>query len=366
MVVAIAIGWRLYLIEILHQTTTPPRALLLTLWLYLIEILHQTTTARILILETQRLYLIEILHQTTTSPRYIFRVQGCILSKFYIKPQLVARVAIYNVVVSYRNSTSNHNEKTGKIKKVNVVSYRNSTSNHNHYIEHLFRREVVSYRNSTSNHNSPLGYCAPVALYLIEILHQTTTAQLFQCPVFQLYLIEILHQTTTAYPTYRDYLLLYLIEILHQTTTRRATILSTYCCILSKFYIKPQLFVLRFRSCMVVSYRNSTSNHNAVGNLTSQSELYLIEILHQTTTNANVTKKNKSCILSKFYIKPQQRESHENANVVVSYRNSTSNHNGAWETVPIYKLYLIEILHQTTTSGLILIDKVLLTGCLPL
>ena len=29
-------------------------------------------------------------------------------------------------------------------------------------------------------------------------------------------------------------------------------------------------------------------------------------------------------------------------------------------------LYLIEILHQTTTSGLILIDKVLLTGCLPL
>ena len=30
------------------------------------------------------------------------------------------------------------------------------------------------------------------------------------------------------------------------------------------------------------------------------------------------------------------------------------------------ELYLIEILHQTTTSGLILIDKVLLTGCLPL
>lgn len=34
--------------------------------------------------------------------------------------------------------------------------------------------------------------------------------------------------------------------------------------------------------------------------------------------------------------------------------------------VPAFKLYLIEILHQTTTSGLILIDKVLLTGCLPL
>ena len=52
-------------------------------------------------------------------------------------------------------------------------------------------------------------------------------------------------------------------------------------------------------------------------------QLYLIEILHQTTTNP----------------KEQERS---------------------------VLLYLIEILHQTTTSGLILIDKVLLTGCLPL
>lgn len=51
--------------------------------------------------------------------------------------------------------------------------------------------------------------------------------------------------------------------------------------------------------------------------------LYLIEILHQTTTIGHVF-------------------------------------------LPRYLLYLIEILHQTTTSGLILIDKVLLTGCLPL
>ena len=51
--------------------------------------------------------------------------------------------------------------------------------------------------------------------------------------------------------------------------------------------------------------------------------LYLIEILHQTTTIDNAESVNQL-------------------------------------------LYLIEILHQTTTSGLILIDKVLLTGCLPL
>ena len=33
--------------------------------------------------------------------------------------------------------------------------------------------------------------------------------------------------------------------------------------------------------------------------------LYLIEILHQTTTHANVHRIGQSCILLKFYIKPQ-------------------------------------------------------------
>ena len=33
--------------------------------------------------------------------------------------------------------------------------------------------------------------------------------------------------------------------------------------------------------------------------------LYLIEILHQTTTSMPVTRRSRSCILLKFYIKPQ-------------------------------------------------------------
>ena len=58
------------------------------------------------------LYLIEILHQTTTVYLSIFPLQGCILSKFYIKPQHL-RILIGLVdVVSYRNSTSNHNNFT--------------------------------------------------------------------------------------------------------------------------------------------------------------------------------------------------------------------------------------------------------------
>ena len=55
----------------------------------------------------------------------------------------------------------------------------------------------------------------------------------------------------------------------------------------------------------VVSYFNSTSNHNAkvlaAGNIT----LFLISILHQTTTTGRVFCISRSCFLFQFYIKPQ-------------------------------------------------------------
>ena len=164
------------------------------------------------------LYLIEILHQTTT-----YRLLGhlslrCILSKFYIKPQLFMDTRPNPIVVSYRNSTSNHNVWRRAQKRRKVVSYRNSTSNHNGYAE--------SY--------------VLLSLYLIEILHQTTTF--------------INHEETGN--------MLYLIEILHQTTTLVFVLMAFCSCILSKFYIKPQ------RAC-----------------------------IHE--------KRPRSCILSKFYIKPQ-------------------------------------------------------------
>jgi len=60
-----------------------------------------------------------------------------------------------------------------------------------------------------------------------------------------LYLIEILHQTTTIVSRSPKNSPLYLIEILHQTTTKRHLPRPNICCILSKFYIKPQLSQLR-------------------------------------------------------------------------------------------------------------------------
>ena len=142
-------------------------------------------------------------------------------------------------------------------------------------------------------------------LYLIEILHQTTTVVQRELLGAVLYLIEILHQTTTVVQRELLGAVLYLIEILHQTTTRRVSGYRFPCCILSKFYIKPQHRVILNDIHRVVSYRNSTSNHNLRPVRRLFASLYLIEILHQTTTLNRACKSFRGCILSKFYIKPQ-------------------------------------------------------------
>ena len=191
--------------------------------LYLIEILHQTTTTSVYPSFRFPLYLIEILHQTTTSSGPIVCITSCILSKFYIKPQLDHPSVGYCFVVSYRNSTSNHNS----------------------CLILLILRMVVSYRNSTSNHNSAFVTRSDTLLYLIEILHQTTTFD-FR-PRF------------------------------------------SPGCILSKFYIKPQLICCSsvWRECCILS------------------KFYIKP--QQCPPSVEIS---ASCILSKFYIKPQQRVRH--------------------------------------------------------
>ncbi len=212
--------------------------------MYLIEILHQTTTLHGYSLRHSELYLIEILHQTTTEVLVTVTGWSCILSKFYIKPQLVSlcvkrfdRCILSKFYIKPQRLARQRHPQA-------VVSYRNSTSNHNLLARVRELLEVVSYRNSTSNHNIWLGKGTHKRLYLIEILHQTTTRGRRELPHHGLYLIEILHQTTTFVYTARNRFLLYLIEILHQTTTSVRNRACSNSCILSKFYIKPQLVPL--------------------------------------------------------------------------------------------------------------------------
>ena len=123
--------------------------------------------------------------------------------------------------------------------------------------------------------------------------------------------------------------LLYLIEILHQTTTCQVLVRVVRCCILSKFYIKPQLFCRFYDRC---------------------SGCILSKFYIKPQLSALRALRLRCCILSKFYIKPQHLDIKTGIDYVVSYRNSTSNHNLSAITIVFLRLYLIEILHQTTTE----------------
>ena len=77
--------------------------------LYLLYILHQTTTVAISFAEGVMLYLLYILHQTTTMLDPSTSVHRCISCISYIKPQQIFGVIKYYTVVSLVYPTSNHN-----------------------------------------------------------------------------------------------------------------------------------------------------------------------------------------------------------------------------------------------------------------
>ena len=230
--------------------------------LYLIEILHQTTTPFVHFHLASVLYLIEILHQTTTRPALPLLLLCCILSKFYIKPQHPFSSTAFCAVVSYRNSTSNHNyssfiDNLMKLYLIEILHQTTTDTRTSSRSASLYLIEILHQTTTTNRAAVKNG-----RLYLIEILHQTTTLCLVVWICAVLYLIEILHQTTTYLAIISHQLLLYLIEILHQTTTKAFTCTPGIRCILSKFYIKPQQRIRHKIGHSVVSYRNSTSNHN--------------------------------------------------------------------------------------------------------
>ena len=238
-----------------------------------------------------------------------------------------------------------------------------------------YLREFEIFLSQKGNVNNSCNYAAfqYCRLYLIEILHQTTThckcIQFTLCCILSKFYIKPQHEPLASHIPRCCILSKFYIKpqlrcILGYTAL--GCILSKFYikpqqlreahwelfrCILSKFYIKPQHLSQMIGPSSVVSYRNSTSNHNKNNGATAIKMLYLIEILHQTTTVTATAPDVRRCILSKFYIKPQLPVALLRYVVVVSYRNSTSNHNGLAAIPSGRMLYLIEILHQTTTPA---------------
>mgnify|MGYP001520439006 FL=1 len=116
-----------------------------------------------------------------------------------------------------------------------------------------------------------------------------------------------------------------------------------------QFYIKPQHLARGSSIRIVVSHSNSTSNHNIRKEISASIKLFLIPILHQTTTQSAFMKRSARCFSFQFYIKPQPSTASSSqrpscfsfqfyikpqlrclqavALLVVSHSNSTSNHN---------------------------------------
>ncbi len=143
---------------------------------------------------------------------------GCVISFFYIKPQreLMKARLCESCVISFFYIKPQRPTRNGYSKT--VVLYLSSTSNHNNWIVILSHTCVVLYLSSTSNHNGTAA---------------GKTKQML-CYIF----------------------------LLHQTTTVRNNPTQARCCVISFFYIKPQLASHTKRRTSVVLYLSSTSNHN--------------------------------------------------------------------------------------------------------
>ena len=146
-------------------------------------------------------------------------------------------------IVLYRLSTSNHNIFEIIIALELIVLYRLSTSNHN-TLSKLFEVVlIVLYRLSTSNHNWTVNGVSNSGLSYIVFLHQTTTEVLLRGFNKKLSYIVFLHQTTTQSAIKSLNSLLSYIVFLHQTTTSDISTTNKYNCLISSFYIKPQLLI---------------------------------------------------------------------------------------------------------------------------
>ena len=271
-----------------------------------IFILHQTTTQVPLVFPCTRCLISLFYIKPQLFSLYNDTRNGCLISLFYIKPQLKAPFIIQYAVVLYLYSTSNHNNNDEQRTDFGVVLYLYSTSNHNFLNAEPYCFGVVLYLYSTSNHNSDCRVFQKHMLSYIFILHQTTTMDIKIRTAIRLSYIFILHQTTTHNSFFIFVLRLSYIFILHQTTTSPTHISTRSCCLISLFYIKPQRDVVR------------STEHS-------------------------------SCLISLFYIKPQHSLVYGGEPIVVLYLYSTSNHNRMKLLIFRKKLSYIFILHQTTT-----------------
>ena len=123
---------------------------------------------------------------------------------------------------------------------VRVVYRTIPTSNHNCWAGVSLSSTVVYRTIPTSNHNVRTDKRAPLRLYIVLFLHQTTTDADIKRYQLKLYIVLFLHQTTT----------------LAELRSAKTSCISYYS------YIKPQQHPLGTCFRLVVYRTIPTSNHN--------------------------------------------------------------------------------------------------------
>ena len=125
-----------------------------------------------------------------------------------------------------------------------------------------------------------------------------------------------------------NFIILSYIVFLHQTTTLLQLSRSPADCLISSFYIKPQLlhsWDIASTHCLISSF-------------------YIKPQLYHCALDWHI-----HCLISSFYIKPQRIIALCAPDSIVLYRLSTSNHNPQLSVSSGLKLSYIVFLHQTTT-----------------
>ncbi len=230
---------------------------------------------------------------------------SCISSIFYIKPQ---------------PSSCN-------VGLVQVVYHPSSTSNHNCASPVMPASTVVYHPSSTSNHNSSVDAERCRVLYIIHLLHQTTTER-DHYKNERSCISSIFYIKPQPCPSPWSAACCCISSIFYIKPQQLFDLIDrTQSCISSIFYIKPQLASQIAKNWAVVYHPSSTSNHNPITMFMFLIRLYIIHLLHQTTTRAGTKRVGDGCISSIFYIKPQPPRRNLVARHVVYHPSSTSNHN---------------------------------------
>ena len=143
------------------------------------------------------MFLLAVIHQTTTTPVTGRTSTVCFYWRLYIKPQRISTHIAPQVLCFYW--------------RLYIKPQRNTRNARDH--------SCVSIGGYTSNHNG-----GPVVRY---------TAHVF--------LLAVIHQTTTLPRSCFARTAVFLLAVIHQTTTNTQAILHIFLCFYWRLYIKPQL-----------------------------------------------------------------------------------------------------------------------------